>query len=80
MKHSPVERSAVRLWLAVQTMRATSGEIKSTIMCLNIVMTLTRPLADVVSSTTLAGQFFHGLDREADGFNWRQLTALFVDT
>ena len=45
-----MERSAAKLWLALLTMQAMSGGVKSTIMCQDIVMTLERPFAAVVSA------------------------------
>jgi len=53
--HSPVARSAAKLWLALLTMQATSGGSNSTIMCQDMVMTLATPLRAVVSSTTGPG-------------------------
>src|ERR1019366_81852 len=42
--HSRVARNAAKLWLALLTTQATSGGSNSTIICQDIVITLTRPL------------------------------------
>ena len=55
MTHSFVARSAAKLKLASLTTQATSGGVNSTIMCHDIVMTLSRPRWAVVSRTTGPG-------------------------
>jgi hypothetical protein len=50
--HSPVRRSARKLWSPSPTTQASSGGSKSSIVCQLIVITLALPRSAVASSTT----------------------------